>query len=408
MALAHNPRIVTDGLVLYYDMGNDKKSWRGKPTTNKHSNTSTLAEWELNDVTYSNGKIIAGTSSTPHFVLQDTPLTSGVTYTQSVEVKYNGVRYFQIAPSIGFSYTFAAFDLLNGTLAGGATSNATITSTTNGYYKCTFTATATSTRNGRMAFGPNTSSTSRLAAWTGNGINGVFLKNPQFEEGTFATPFVDGTRTNTESILDLTNNKTLTINSLDYTSDGKFLFDGSSAPVTLGTQLIGTGNDVTVEMVFRSADVGTDNFSLMLGWGVGNNNNSNLGIGDWFSGFSDESIYFGLDNGAVVGSYRGGSTLYHDGDYHHAVFVLSPDNYKIIVDSQDLPISYYRGSSSTNVGDIFSFGRDDIVTIIGNRPYGGGDGPFNGEIPLLSVYNRALSAAEIKQNFNALRGRYGI
>jgi hypothetical protein len=33
---------------------------------------------------------------------------------------------------------------------------------------------------------------------------------------------------------------------------------------------------------------------------------------------------------------------------------------------------------------------------------------FNGNISLAQVYNRALSAAEVLQNFNALKGRYGI
>jgi hypothetical protein len=33
---------------------------------------------------------------------------------------------------------------------------------------------------------------------------------------------------------------------------------------------------------------------------------------------------------------------------------------------------------------------------------------FGGQISTVQVYNRALSAAEVLQNFNALRGRYGI
>ena len=33
---------------------------------------------------------------------------------------------------------------------------------------------------------------------------------------------------------------------------------------------------------------------------------------------------------------------------------------------------------------------------------------LNGRIPFLTVYNRALSAAEVSQNFNALRGRFGV
>ena len=37
-----------------------------------------------------------------------------------------------------------------------------------------------------------------------------------------------------------------------------------------------------------------------------------------------------------------------------------------------------------------------------------GSYPTKGRLGICSVYNRALSAAEIQQNFNALRGRYGI
>jgi hypothetical protein len=32
----------------------------------------------------------------------------------------------------------------------------------------------------------------------------------------------------------------------------------------------------------------------------------------------------------------------------------------------------------------------------------------NGNIAIMRVYNRALSAAEVKQNYNALRDRFGI
>lgn len=34
MALEHSPNIITNGLLLYYDMYNTKKSFLGKPTTN--------------------------------------------------------------------------------------------------------------------------------------------------------------------------------------------------------------------------------------------------------------------------------------------------------------------------------------------------------------------------------------
>lgn len=45
--------------------------------------------------------------------------------------------------------------------------------------------------------------------------------------------------------------------------------------------------------------------------------------------------------------------------------------------------------------------------VVGNY-VGGGNYWLNGKIGVSKIYNRALSASEIKQNFEALRGRYSI
>jgi hypothetical protein len=39
---------------------------------------------------------------------------------------------------------------------------------------------------------------------------------------------------------------------------------------------------------------------------------------------------------------------------------------------------------------------------------GSGTGSWNGAISNFSIFNRALSENEVKQNFNAIRGRVGI
>ena len=71
--------------------------------------------------------------------------------------------------------------------------------------------------------------------------------------------------------------------------------------------------------------------------------------------------------------------------------------------------SYFNGTASGNVvslpaGGIFHYGGT-------TSPYqivGLGSSWLNGSIPLVRLYNRALTAQEVLQNFNALRGRYGI
>ena len=44
--------------------------------------------------------------------------------------------------------------------------------------------------------------------------------------------------------------------------------------------------------------------------------------------------------------------------------------------------------------------------IIGSRTDGGSGGHFDGKIANVQAYNRALTASEIQQNYNALKGRY--
>lgn len=51
---------------------------------------------------------------------------------------------------------------------------------------------------------------------------------------------------------------------------------------------------------------------------------------------------------------------------------------------------------------------DATNTAIGRETYASGYFNFNGKIPIIKIYNRALSDQEIQQNFNATRSRYGI
>ena len=59
------------------------------------------------------------------------------------------------------------------------------------------------------------------------------IANIQFEAGSVANNFVAGTRTNTQSIYDLTGNNTVTANNLNCLSDGTYTFNGSSSYLSI-------------------------------------------------------------------------------------------------------------------------------------------------------------------------------
>lgn len=69
---------------------------------------------------------------------------------------------------------------------------------------------------------------------------------------------------------------------------------------------------------------------------------------------------------------------------------------------------YFNGVSQPLTGVTTGYNITNTSALWIGQYIGGGNYFLNGNIPIMNVYNRALSAEEVKQNFNALRGRFGI
>jgi hypothetical protein len=71
---------------------------------------------------------------------------------------------------------------------------------------------------------------------------------------------------------------------------------------------------------------------------------------------------------------------------------------------------YINGSVTNSYSVTRAFGGAGLYyDIMGNCPTSLGDGSYlGGRWSVFKAYNRALSQAEVTQNFNALRGRYGV
>lgn len=82
-------------------------------------------------------------------------------------------------------------------------------------------------------------------------------------------------------------------------------------------------------------------------------------------------------------------------------------NYCLVVSSTEVTI-YLNGeryiADTTSTGPFSNF---DTPMLIG-RHFTEASQYFNGKIANVQIYNRALSATEIIQNFNATRGRFGV
>jgi hypothetical protein len=69
-----------------------------------------------------------------------------------------------------------------------------------------------------------------------------------------------------------------------------------------------------------------------------------------------------------------------------------------------------KAEGGTHVGNEWTASYSSLdVRYIGRYEYNGGYSRyFNGEIASVRIYDRALTGAEVLQNFNATRSRFGI
>jgi len=110
-----------------------------------------------------------------------------------------------------------------------------------------------------------------------------------------------------------------------------------------------------------------------------------------------------------------GFQVYDNGGYKFRATPITPDTYRdtwiyvqAVWGNNDYRI-YLNGSlvSNQSYGGVITNTGSATTSRLGNYPRAGGS-QFNGSIGTFRIYNRALSQAEITQNFNALKGRYGI
>ncbi len=128
-------------------------------------------------------------------ITQSFSFVSGTRYTMSIHAKAIGSRHIAlIFPDSAYgSYYDAYFDLFSGsvTLNANATSGgavATITKLENGWYRCTFSATATITSYSSIQYRLLDSPTV-INLYTGDGVSGLYLWGAQCEISSVASPY---------------------------------------------------------------------------------------------------------------------------------------------------------------------------------------------------------------------------
>ena len=367
-----------DALVFAYDTGDIRNSYRGRPTTNYgpvsfgswgtentaqriatgntyngqptyNCRTTLGASWQGIDTTISGLRTAAGSSGT---------------VTMSCMVRNNNSTSYPMYAYIGHDFG----------------STRTIAANSD-WQKVQWTVNQSNMNNDYVEFRPYTNTAD------------VYLEMtmPMVEVNvTYASQFTTGTRSSTQGLLDLTGNSTIDLANVSFDANAQIDFDGTNDGIDLGAgHTTFTNKSFAVEAIFypNTSPPAAQVFFAAVG-PVG--------------GFQ-KNIHFRIYSS---GAYRMGF-LSNDLDTAGGVVTFGEYNHVVMQYDYNSDTSYIYVNGQLNVsGNQGPFTDSSAQIGIGYWP--GSGQYFNGEIPVFKIYNRVLTAAEVRNNYNQYKGRFNI
>jgi hypothetical protein len=234
----------------------------------------------------------------------------------------------------------------------------------------------------------------------------------QVEQKSYVTNFVAGTRGSTVATgggwVDLSgrgNNGEL-VNGVRESSDnlGALVFDGTNDYVEVDVSSFPSGaSSFSVGSFIKWNGNGSATNDIIFSYGLDGSNNAVI---LWINNSGYAEFQFGSDTGKVTST----STI-STGIWYHILTTYDKSQTKIYINSELQGTTNYSSGNivlNNNVnGNKGAIGRF-ISPYSSQVTSPAGYGTFNGNIAQVQIYNRALTASEIQQNFNASRGRFGI
>ena len=218
----------------------------------------------------------------------------------------------------------------------------------------------------------------------------IYYRNMQFEHNkSHHTPFVAGTRSSTQSLIDLKRSTDINVATTSFDSIGQPTLDGTDDYIYPNNITNGSGlTSITAEFVVKASAnnkniIKSNSNAILLHYG---------GAGFYLNSTDNTtSGYLGWNN-----KLSGGT-----GAYEHLVATYDGTTMKLYVNGESTGTTRAYSAGSTGIlkdlNGVFIGGYFNST-----QPY------FNGDIPIAKIHNRALTAGEVKQNFNAYKNRFDI
>ena len=405
MGIHRGPNLIKENLVFGYDTGygvsdntTATRFYPGKPISNSINGGADKANAVANPhlgshgasvtteiISYGNRKnvfrIYSTNTSGYYMVNQQSSIinTSGSVYTYSFDYKKISGTNSSFSPSAIYKNGYKSPD--SGSAATSVTD--TIVNLEDGWKR--FTRTYTSTYSGYNFYRTNLN--------TDNTLDFEYLfDNFMVNEGT-PVPFVDSTRSNTASLIDLKKTTDIDMSNVSFDSTGQPDFDGAGDFIKASSthSIIG---DITLEAVFNE-DSASAPHTTVICTDTGHQYGVKLMS---YKNTNRYGLWLGFGSSSYVAMHAG--TLDNNTTYHLVgSWKRSTGEVKIYLNG------VLKSTLSTGQTSAISLGEAKIV--IGadyhSLSYG-----LNGKVYVGKVYQKVLTDDEVKENFNAIKNRFNI
>jgi len=171
---------------------------------------------------------------------------------------------------------------------------------------------------------------------------------------------------------------------------GSIVFDGTNDYVTKSSVAMNLSNGVSMEMVFKSTDMNSRAQGFMQ-YNV-------LGTNHYINFYTDGTGKLRWETWVPVptgGAFYSSTTLSNN-TWYHAIGTYNSNGSAVL---------YINGS---NVGNGSYSAASYSSTYTTTFTIGNYAGYLSGNVSVARIYNRALSATEVLQNYNATKTRFGL
>lgn len=410
MAVQRGSKIITNGLVSYWDSMNPKCY----PTYNLLSSTEDFNNSPWNKVRATvtpnvianpvNGaidadKLVEDTSNNIHWVSQGFLSPIGGIYNYSVYCKAAERTAVTIIPTDTIAI---AVNLTTGTILStvnpfqSSIISTSVTDEGNGWFRCSL-AFRSSGNNSYYIEPSNGSSTS----YQGDGVSGIYIYGAQLTKGAALKPYQPNLSTLPTLVKDLvgTNNGTLTNGAFTDNGSGVFSSDGTNDYINFGNILNpGLGN-FSYGCWFKNDNLADNTFGI-----IGKSATANI-VGRYSIVCDGANIMTILNTSVTNRIAQTTYAPYNDGKWHYIFTTINRSgNMSLYIDGTLKDSINISGESLNNLSTTHHFylnAYQDSTGTSFNSSY-----VLQGSTALAMYYNRELSAAEVLQNFNETKSRF--